>query len=146
GQGRNEIRMEDKAGAEEMKIHAQKDTTLATANNKTISTAVDSSKNVGASSTLTVGANQTIKVTNGYQNTVKAAQSVSIGGSRKAEVNAVYGLTSGGASTTSVGGTHFEMDGNPIQALLALAVKAVTEAAKAEVEQNLKQLDKAVTA
>src|SRR5262249_39069352 len=56
------------------------------------------------------------------------------------------GLTSGGASATSVGGTHFEMDGDPIQGLLSLAVKTVTEAAKAEAEQALKQLDKAVEA
>jgi type VI secretion system secreted protein VgrG len=60
------------------------------------------------------------------------------------DVNAVYGLTAGGASTTSVGGTHFEMDGNPLQGLLSLAVKTVTEAAQAEAEAAMKQLDKAV--
>jgi type VI secretion system secreted protein VgrG len=146
GSGRNEIRMEDKAGAEEMHVGAQKDTTLVTANDKTVSVAVDASKDVKVDSTTTIGADQTIQVTNGYQSTVKAAQTVSVGGNRTVEVNAVYGLTSGGASATSVGGTHFEMDGSPLQALLALAVKAATEAAQAEAQQALQQLDQAVQA
>jgi type VI secretion system secreted protein VgrG len=145
GGGGNEIRMEDKAGSEEVNIAAHKDTTLATGNNKTTSVAVNESKDVKVNSTVTIGADETIKVTNGYQNTVKAAQSASVGGNRKIEVNAVYGLTSGGASTTSIGGNQFEMDGDPIKALLALAVKAVTDAAKAEAAKAMQQLDQAVS-
>jgi type VI secretion system secreted protein VgrG len=146
GGGRNEIRMEDKAGAEEVKIGAQKNTTLATGNNKTKSTAVNETKNVGVDATLSVGANQTVKVTNGYKNSVAAAQSSSVGGNRTVEVNAVYGLTAGGASATTVGGNQMEMDGNPIKALLALAVKAATDAAKAQAKQAMAQLDAAVSA
>jgi type VI secretion system secreted protein VgrG len=146
GKGINEIRLEDKAGSEEVKIAAQKDTTLATGNNKTKSTGANETKNVKVNATLSVGADQTVKVTNGYMNTVKAAQSVTVGGNRTAEVNAVYGLTSGGASATSVGGNQMEMDGNPIQALLSLAVKAVTDAAKAEAAKAMQQLDQAVSA
>jgi type VI secretion system secreted protein VgrG len=145
GKGTNEIRMEDKAGSEEVKIGSQKDTTLATGNNKTTSTAANETKSVGVDSTITVGADQTVKVTNGYKNTVGAAQSASVGGNRTIEVNAVYGLTSGGASATSVGGNQFEMDGNPIQGLISLAVKTATEAAKAEAEQAMKKLDAAVS-
>ncbi len=145
GGGKNEIRFEDKAGSEEVMIHSQKDTTLATANNKTKSTAVNETKNVKVDSTLSVGADQAIKVTNGYLNTVDGAQSVDVGGSRKVEVNAVYGLTSGGASATSVGGGQMEMDGNPIQALLSLAVQAATEAAQAAAAQQLQALDQAVS-
>jgi type VI secretion system secreted protein VgrG len=145
GGGKNEIRFEDKAGSEEVKIGAHKDTTLATANNKTKSTAVNETKNVKVDVQLTVGANQTVKVTNGYQNTVAGAQTVDVGGSRKVEVNAVYGLTSGGASKTSVGAAQMEMDGNPIQALLQLAVKAATEAAQAEATKALGKLDEAVS-
>jgi type VI secretion system secreted protein VgrG len=145
GKGTNEIRMEDKAGSEEVKIASHKDTTLATGNNKTSTTAANETKHVKVNSTVTVGANATVKVTNGYLNTVKAAQSASIGGNRKVEVNAVYGLTSGGASTTTVGGNQFEMDGDPIKALLSLAVKAVTDAAKAEAAKAMQQLDQAVS-
>ena len=144
GKGTNEIRMEDKAGSEEVKIAAQKDTTLATGNNKTTSVAANATKNVKVDSTTTIGADQSLKVTNGFKDTVSAAQSTSVGGNRTVEVNAVYGLTSGGASATSVGGNQFEMDGNPIKALLALAVKAATDAAKAEAQKAMKQLDAAV--
>ena len=145
GKGRNAIRFEDKAGKEEVKIQAQKDTTLATANNKTTSITSNATKNVAVNSTLTVGANQTVQVTNGYLDTVGGAQSVNVGGSRTVEVNAVYGLTSGGASSTTVSGNQFEMDGNPIQALLDLAVKAATDAAKAEAQKQLGKLDQAVS-
>ncbi|HZF47687.1 MAG TPA: type VI secretion system tip protein TssI/VgrG [Polyangiaceae bacterium] len=144
GKGRNEIRFEDKAGSEEVKIQSQKDTTLATANNKTKSVGANETKNVKVDATLSVGANQTTKITNGYKNTVGGAQSVSVGGNRKVEVNAVYGLTSAGASSTSVGGNQMEMAGNPIQALLSLAVKMATEAAQAEAARQLRNLDKAV--
>lgn len=144
GQGTNEIRLEDKAGSEEVKIGSQKDTTLVTGNNKTTATAANETKSVKVDSTSTIGADQTVKVTNGYLNTVGGAQSASIGGNRTAEVNAVYGLTAAGASATSVGGNQFEMDGSPIQALLALAVKKATEAAKAEAAKAMKQLDAAV--
>jgi type VI secretion system secreted protein VgrG len=144
GKGTNEIRMEDKAGSEEVKIGSQKDTTLATGNNKTTSTAANETKSVKVNSTVTVGADQTVKITNGYKNTVTAAQSASVGGNRTVEINAVYGLTAGGASATSVSGNQFEMDGDPIKALLALAVKAATDAAKAEAAKAMKQLDAAV--
>jgi type VI secretion system secreted protein VgrG len=144
GAGRNGIRTEDKGGSEEMHVESQKDTTLATANDKTVSTGVDASKAVTVDSTTTVGGNQTVKVTSGYENTVKGAQAVTVGGSRAVEVNAVYAFSSGGASATSVGGSHFEMDGDPVAALLKLAVKAATEAAAAEANQALQQLDQAV--
>jgi type VI secretion system secreted protein VgrG len=145
GKGHNEIRTEDKAGSEEVHIAAQKDTTLATANNKTKSTAVDETKTVKVNAMLTVGADQTVKITNGYLNTVKAGQTTVIGGNRAVDVNAVYGLTSSGASTTSVGGNQFEMDGDPLKALLALAIKAATDAAKAEAAKAMQQLDQAVS-
>jgi type VI secretion system secreted protein VgrG len=145
GKGINEIRMEDKAGSEEVKIASQKDTTLVTGNNKTVSTAANETKNVKVNSTTSIGADQKVQVTNGYKDTVGGAQSASIGGNRTVEVNAVYGLTSGGASATSVGGNQFEMDGDPIKALLALAIKAATDAAKKEAAKAMKQLDKAVS-
>ena len=40
------MRMEDKAGSEEVMIHSQKDTTLATANNKNAPTAANETKSV----------------------------------------------------------------------------------------------------
>jgi type VI secretion system secreted protein VgrG len=146
GRGSNEIRMEDKAGSEEVKIGSQKNTTLATGSNKSTSVGADETKNVKVDSTTAIGADQIIKVTDGYKNTVSAAQSVSVGGNRTVAVDAVYGLTSGGASATSVGGGQLEMDGDPIKALLALAKKAATEAAKAEAAKAMQKLDQAISA
>lgn len=145
GKGTNEIRMEDKAGGEEIRIAAHKNTTLATANNKKTTTASNETKNVKANSTLNIGTDETVKISKGFKNTVGGAQTVSVGGDRKVEVNAVYALTSGGASKTSVAKNQFEMDGNPINALLSLAVKAATEAAKAEAEKALQNLDQVVS-
>ncbi|MEZ4311714.1 MAG: type VI secretion system tip protein TssI/VgrG [Polyangiaceae bacterium] len=145
GGGRNEIRIEDKAGSEEVMVQSQKNTTLATGNNKTKSTAVHETKNVGVDAELTVGANQAVKVTNGYLSGVAGSQTLSVSGNRTVEVNAVIGLSSGGASGTTVGGNQMEMDGNPIKALLALAVKAAKEAVEKEVERVMEALDKAVS-
>ena len=146
GKGTNEIRMEDKAGSEEMKIASHKDTTIATGNNKTTSVKANQTKFVKVNSTITVGADQTVKVTNGYLNTVKAAQSATVAVDRTVEVNAVYGLTSLGDSVTNVSGKQFEMDGDPIKALLALALKAATDAAKAAAEEQMQKLDAIVSA
>ncbi|MGK3992003.1 type VI secretion system Vgr family protein [Sorangium sp. So ce1024] len=146
GSGANEIRLEDAAGSEEICIRSQRNTTLATANDKTRSIGVNESKRVDGDSRLTVGADQRIQVTNGYLSKVDGAQTASIGGNRTVQVNAVYGLTAEGASATTVGGTHQEMDGNPVSALLSLAGKAPTEAARAEARRALEALDRVVVA
>jgi type VI secretion system secreted protein VgrG len=146
GGATNEIRFEDKAGSEEIMINSHRNTTLNTANNKKKSVAVNETRSVEVDSTLTVGGNQDIKVTNGYLNTVDGSQSTDVGGNRTVAINAVYGLTVGGSSETSVGGNQMEMDGNPIQALLALALKKATEVAQAAAARELQKLDAAVTA
>ena len=144
GAGRNHLRMEDKAGSEEMAVGAQKNQSIATANDKTKDTAVDETKTVGASATLTVGANQTVKVTGGHETSIGGSRSVSVGGNRAVAANAVLSLSTGGASATSVGGNQMEMDGDPLTALLALAVQKVEEAAQEKAAETLAALDAAV--
>jgi type VI secretion system secreted protein VgrG len=146
GSGANEIRLEDKAGHEEISIRSQRNTTFATANDKTRSTGVDESKSVKVDARLAVGADQKIQVTNGYLATIDGAQTTSVGGNRSVQVNAVYGLTAKGASATTVGGTQKEMTGNPASALLSLAASAPTEAAKAEARRALAALDRTAVA
>ncbi|XXT16019.1 type VI secretion system tip protein TssI/VgrG [Sorangium sp. So ce429] len=146
GSGANEIRLEDKAGNEEIAIRSQRNTTLATVNNKTRFTGVDESKRVEVDARLTVGADQKIQVTNGYSSTVDGAQTVSVGGNRTVQVNAVYGLTAKGASATTVSGSQKEMDGDPATAVLSLLGSAPTAAAKAEASRALEALDRAVVA
>lgn len=144
GAGRNHLRMEDKAGSEEMAVGAQKNQSIATANDRTQDTAVDETKSVGASATLVVGANQTVKVTGGYETSIGGSRSVSVGGDRVVAANAVLSLSTGGASATTVGGNQMEMDGDPLTALLALAVQKVEEAAQEKAAETMAALDAAV--
>ncbi|MBI4704939.1 MAG: type VI secretion system tip protein VgrG [Deltaproteobacteria bacterium] len=152
GGGRNEIRFEDRAGAEEISINAQYDQMIATANNKLKTVGNCETLTVGAADSLSVGANESVAVTKGWQHTVVADQSLEVGGNRDVKVNAVHALGVTGSSSTSVGGNHLEMDGNPLEALLQLAVEmavkkavdavgdkidAVTAAMKDKLDQSL---------
>jgi type VI secretion system secreted protein VgrG len=144
GNGANEIRLEDRAGGEEIMIRAQKDQTIATANDKKKSVGNNATRVVGGNETIDVGGNQTVKVTMGGRTTVGADQSTSVGGNRNVEVNAVSGLTAGGSSSVTVGGNHFEMDGNPLEALLNIATQIAIEAAQAAASQAMDQINGAI--
>lgn len=144
GGGMNEIRMEDKSGAEEISMHSQKDTNITVANNKTKNVGNNETQKVGVDSTMTVGSNQTVKITKGSENSIGGSQSVSISGNRTVGVNAVTTLKVGGSATTTVGGTQMEMDGNPLQALLALAAQRVIAYASAQASQAIGSVTAAV--
>ncbi|MEZ4311018.1 MAG: type VI secretion system tip protein TssI/VgrG [Polyangiaceae bacterium] len=140
GGGMNEIRFEDKAGAEEIMIHAQYDMVMTTANNKKKTVGNNETSVVKNNSSLEVGANQDIKITKGSKTEIGASQTVSVGGNRNVEVNAVTGLTVGGSATTSVGGDQFEMDGNPLEALLDIAAAKAVEFLTAKANQALDRI------
>ena len=144
GGGTNEIRFEDMAGGEEVMLKAQHNHTMATANDKKKTVGKNSTRTIGADETIDVGANQTTKVTMGNRVTVTADQSISVGGNRNVEVNAVTALTVGAASSNSIGGNHFEMDGNPLQALLNIATQVAIEAAQAAAGAAMAQVQAAV--
>jgi len=144
GAGSNEIRLEDKAGSEEIRIQAQYDETITVANNKTKNVGNNETRTVKVDSTTTVGANQDVKITKGAQSAVGGDRSTSVGGNRSVEVNAVTALTVGGASSTSVGGNHFEMDGNPLKALLDIAAEKAAEIVQAKAAEVLAKVDAAV--
>ena len=146
GGGSNEIRFEDKAGAEEIMIHAEFDQNLSTANNKTKNVGNNETVHVAVDSTRSVGANEDIKITMGFETNVSADQSLSVGGNRSLEVNAVTALNVGAASSTTIGGNHFEMDGNPLKALIAIAAERAAEVAKAAAGKAMDQINAAVQA
>ncbi len=141
GDGHNEVRFEDKAGGEEVYVHAQYDVTVVAANNKTKSIGNCEAKMVGVDSTMSVGANQDIKVTMGGKGSIGADQSLTVGGNRSVEVNALQALKVGGDSTNSVGANHFEMDGDPLTALVNLAVEKATEVLQEKADEMLAQVD-----
>jgi type VI secretion system secreted protein VgrG len=144
GGGSNEIRMEDKSGAEEIMIHSQKDTNITVANNKTKNVANNETLEVGSDSTTTVGADQTVKITKGSQNGIKSNQTVVVGGTRSLEVNAVAAWNVTGSSTTTVGGGQHEQIGNPLEALIALAVAKAKEIVEAKAAAAVAAVQSAV--
>ncbi len=144
GGGSNEIRMEDKSGSEEIMMHSQKDTNVTVANNKTKNVGNNETLNVGGSSTTTVGANQTVKITKGSQSGIKADQTVTVGGTRSFEVNAVAAWNITGSSATTVGATQSEQIGNPLEALIALAVAKAAEIAAAKAKDAVAAVQGAV--
>ncbi len=127
GSGTNEIRFEDKAGSEEIMLHAQYDMKVVTANDAKRSIGHNETTTIGHDATLEVGVDQTTKITKGSANTIGGAQTVKVGGDRKVEVNAVTALKTKGNATFKVGGDQMEMDGNPLKALLTLAAQAAEQ-------------------
>jgi type VI secretion system secreted protein VgrG len=146
GGGSNSIRLEDRKGGEEVMVHAQHNQTIATANNKQSTVGNNVTRVVGGNETIDVGANATTKITMGAELTVSGNRSVTVSGNRNSEVNAVAGLTVAGSSSTSVGGAHFEMDGNPLEALLAIATEVVIDAAQAAAAQQMDRINGAIQA
>jgi type VI secretion system secreted protein VgrG len=141
GSGYNEVRFEDLAGGEEIFLHSQYDMTVVAANNKSKVIGHDERKQVAVDSTLTVGANQDVKVTMGGKGSIGADQTLTVGGNRKVEVNALQALNVGGDSASSIGGNHFEMDGDPLTALVNLAVEKATKVLQKKAADALKQVD-----
>lgn len=102
GEGSNEIRFEDEADQEEIYIHAQKDTTIVTENDKNQSTGhdetlyvgnnrskrieVDQEESVGQNHTITVGKDQTEYVGEDYNGTIGRHYSLDVGQTAKVTV------------------------------------------------------------
>jgi len=142
GGGRNEIRFEDAAGSEEIRIEAQKSHTLATAGNKGTKVGANALQEVGGTRTLNVGGTQSLKITAGLLDGIKTTQTVLIGGSRTVNVNAAR-TTKSGAIAIAIGASETAMVGNPLQGALDLAAAMVKEAASAKVAEAFAALDAA---
>ena len=141
GGGTNEVRLEDKAGGEEIAIFAQYDMQVHAANNKTKTIGNQEARVVAVNSTTDVGVNQTVQITMGNTTTVGGDQEVKVGADRKVEVNALQALNVAGNSGNKIAGNHFEMDGDPLTALVNLAVEKVTEMAQAKAAEALAKVD-----
>jgi len=96
GGGRNEIRFEDAAGSEEVRIEAQKSHTLATAGNKETKVGANNLQEVGGTRTIDVSGTQTVKVTGGLTDGIDADQTLDIGASRTLNVSAARSTKTGG--------------------------------------------------
>ncbi|MGF6297093.1 type VI secretion system secreted protein VgrG [Paraburkholderia sp. WC7.3g] len=115
-QNYNSIRFEDKAGAEEFTVQAERDMNRLTKVNEshvvgadyTIGVAAAHSMTVGAASSTIVGGKYSVRVKHAAFYSVGLAQSTNIGGAETIAVGGLSTLTVGGARTVTVGGasTH----------------------------------------
>lgn len=104
--GKNEISCEDRAGKEEIFLHAQRDLNETILRSHSESIGASQSTSVGAAQSVSVGAAQSISVGANRSVTVKGTETISVTGSRTETVN-------GGESVTvSSGRTHTVASGN----------------------------------
>ncbi|MEZ4296118.1 MAG: type VI secretion system tip protein TssI/VgrG [Polyangiaceae bacterium] len=131
----NEIRMEDKAGDEEMFMNASRDCSVSAGNNAT--------ESVGNNESRSIGSNQTLAVTDSMQANVGADQKVSIaadqfvnvetflveqvgshslaiGGNRDIKAGGDHNRTISGASTLDIGGMEVDLVAGSVD-VMALA-------------------------
>lgn len=101
----NEIRMDDKAGQEEMFMNASRDTAISAGNNAT--------EAVGNNESRTIGSNHSLAVTDSMSASVGADQALSVGGEQTMNVEALFvddvgshSLTIGGSRDLKAGGDH----------------------------------------
>lgn len=109
GAGRNEIRMNDGSGGEQLHVHAQKDLNVVVANNKTEKVTTNALLGVGADHALTVGANESLKVGGKYELNVGASQTWAVGASRTETVTGDEKITIAGSRSLTIGGSHTTM-------------------------------------
>jgi type VI secretion system secreted protein VgrG len=105
GGSSNEIRMDDKAGGEEMFMNASKDASVSAGNNAT--------ECVGNNETRAIGANHSLAVTDSLSATIGANQSLSVGANQTVNVESFmvddvgsHSLTVGGNRDLKAGGDH----------------------------------------
>jgi type VI secretion system secreted protein VgrG len=80
GGGSNEMRFEDKAGSEQVYVHAQKDLDTEVENNETRHVKVDRTTNIDANETLTVGGNKKTDVTGNFDETITGTETRTVTG------------------------------------------------------------------
>jgi type VI secretion system secreted protein VgrG len=111
GDGYNELRFEDKKGAEEVFLHAQKDWTIAVENDKKQTIGHDESLEVGHDrtkvvkhdQTATVEHDDTLTVKNDQTSKVEHDRSVTVSGDHTENVDGDQSITIGKAQTVAIG-------------------------------------------
>jgi type VI secretion system secreted protein VgrG len=128
----NELRFEDKKGAEEVFLQGEKDwnilikndkgqyvgndETLNVRNNRTKTVGVDQSESIGANKTInvgvnhveTIGSNMNLSVGNCKTEFVAINTAETIGAAKELSIGGAYAITVGGAMNTAVGLGQFE--------------------------------------
>lgn len=136
GEGFNELRFEDKKGAEEIFVQAERDFNRVVRNNDTLKVGFevadkgdqtidiknDQAVTIGSDQALTVGHDRTVKVANdemvGIENnqiiTIKADQETSVGGKQKVDVGTTLVIEAGTSILLKVGGSSIKIEAGKI--------------------------------
>lgn len=109
--GYNEMTMDDTAGEEQIRIHAQynmdsvveNDQTLHVKNDRTKNVDNDETMTIGNDQSLTVGNNRAVSVGNNHDEKVGSNQTVKIGANQSTTVGGQYSLSISSASSTEIG-------------------------------------------
>ncbi|WP_437498731.1 type VI secretion system Vgr family protein [Sorangium sp. So ce1099] len=113
GGGFNEIRFEDKKGAEEIFLHGQKDWNIAIehdkkqwiGNDEALEVAHDRSKVVGNDQSEEIGGNKSIDVAKSHTESIGEDESLSVGGNRDVSVGGDHTESVAGSQSLDVGKT-----------------------------------------
>ena len=100
GGGSNELRFEDKKGAEEVYLHAEKDLEIEVGNDK--------DQSVGGDESLSVSGNRTVQVNESHTETVLLSQTVTVGVAQTVTVGGLMALSVGAAKSELVGAASVE--------------------------------------
>jgi len=103
GSGFNEIRFEDKAGEEEIFIHAQKDMNTVVENNRSNQVGSGDSLSVGGSRTVSVGKDETTTIGQNRTETVQGNEQLTVTGARTQSITGAESLQVSSARSVSVG-------------------------------------------
>lgn len=147
GQGHNEFTMDDGAGGEIIRVHAQKDMNINVGNNKdekvttsqTIGVKVDQKMQVGANQTVDIGAKHDVNVGAAQKWSVGAARTKTVSGdeklivsgSRSQSIGAAEIITTPKTETTSTSGNYSETIGGLCLEAAAMGVSYATAGAAA---------------
>jgi type VI secretion system secreted protein VgrG len=99
----NEIRFEDRAGAEEMLVHASRDMGVLVQNDKTEAVSAQSTRSVGNDERVTVGGNDMENVAGNQTVTIGADETDSVAGAREVVVSGDESSRVGGGRRLKVG-------------------------------------------
>ena len=102
----NEIRLEDKKGAEEFYVQAEKDRKVLVKNCNSETVGVDESLSVGKNRTAEVGENETLSVGKDQKETIGVNQDLSVGSNRTRLVGSNETITIGQNQTENIGASR----------------------------------------
>lgn len=129
----NEIRMEDKMGAEQLYIHAEKNQDNIVENNENTSVGHNRSESVGNDETIDIGNNRTESVGVNESVTIGANRSVTVGSNKTETVTINKAESIGVSKELTIGGLYQVSVGGVMNETVALAKSQEVGAVKATV-------------